>query len=184
MQITYSDIKQIKHLAKQLGSTNPTLKLGQRLDKAAAHILGVRNYHEATRLYDKWVMLHVHLSGHADGVSKCSYCGFSFATDLKDDRQSHRTQHEQFYEACVYLDYLPGNYVQRELMKSNGRERAINGQTIEDRIEGLLLLLRGWFDRSIFDAICSGLMKPDTLLGENARQIEVSDDQTTPYLFR
>jgi len=33
-------------------------------------------------------------------------------------------------------------------------------------------------------AICSGLMKPDTLLGENTRQIEVSDDQTTPYLFR
>jgi hypothetical protein len=32
--------------------------------------------------------------------------------------------------------------------------------------------------------LCSGLMKPDTLLGENTRQIEVSDDQTTPYLFR
>ena len=31
---------------------------------------------------------------------------------------------------------------------------------------------------------CSGLMKPDTHLGENARQIEVSDDQTTPLLFR
>ncbi|MHC8408529.1 hypothetical protein [Pseudomonas sp. TMB3-21] len=31
---------------------------------------------------------------------------------------------------------------------------------------------------------CSGLMKPDTHLGENARQIEVSDDQTTPFLFR
>ncbi|MPQ68549.1 MULTISPECIES: hypothetical protein [unclassified Pseudomonas] len=31
---------------------------------------------------------------------------------------------------------------------------------------------------------CSGLMKPDTHLGENTRQIEVSDDQTTPYLFR
>ena len=46
--------------------------------------------------------------------------------------------------------------------------------------------------RSLFDGLmsfclnagCSGLMKPDTLLGENARQIEVSDDQTTPYLFR
>ena len=35
-----------------------------------------------------------------------------------------------------------------------------------------------------FEPQCSGLMKPDTLLGENARQIEVSDDQTTPYLFR
>ena len=29
---------------------------------------------------------------------------------------------------------------------------------------------------------CSGLMKPDTHLGENARQIEVSDDQTTSFL--
>ena len=29
---------------------------------------------------------------------------------------------------------------------------------------------------------CSGLMKPDTLLAENARQIEVSDDQATSYL--
>ncbi|WP_223496840.1 sulfite exporter TauE/SafE family protein [Pseudomonas sp. A-RE-26] len=31
--------------------------------------------------------------------------------------------------------------------------------------------------------LCSGLMKPDTHLGENARQIEVSDDQTTPLLY-
>ena len=31
---------------------------------------------------------------------------------------------------------------------------------------------------------CSGLMKPDTHLGENARQIEVSDDQATSFLFR
>jgi hypothetical protein len=31
---------------------------------------------------------------------------------------------------------------------------------------------------------CSGLMNPDTHLGENTRQIEVSDDQATPYLFR
>ncbi|WP_434694963.1 hypothetical protein [Pseudomonas sp. Z1-14] len=33
------------------------------------------------------------------------------------------------------------------------------------------------------DGNCSGLMKPDTHLGENARQIEVSDDQTTPLLY-
>lgn len=153
MQITYCDINQVKRLAKQLESTYPTFKLGQRLDKAAAQLLGVWDYHEASCLYDKWLMLHVHLSDHADGVSVCSYCGFSFAADLKDDRQSHRKQHEQFHEACVFLDYLPGNYIQRELMKSDGRERAINGQTMEDRIEGLLLLLRGWFDRSLFDAI-------------------------------
>ncbi|MNC13444.1 hypothetical protein D3C75_611910 [compost metagenome] len=34
------------------------------------------------------------------------------------------------------------------------------------------------------ESLCSGLMKPDTHLGENARQIEVSDDQTTSFLFR
>ena len=32
--------------------------------------------------------------------------------------------------------------------------------------------------------LCSGLMKPDTHLGENARHIEVSDDQATSCLFR
>lgn len=31
--------------------------------------------------------------------------------------------------------------------------------------------------------LCSGLMKLQTYLGENARQIRVSDDQTTPFLF-
>ena len=31
--------------------------------------------------------------------------------------------------------------------------------------------------------ICSGLMKPDTHLGENARHREVSDDQATSYLY-
>ena len=34
------------------------------------------------------------------------------------------------------------------------------------------------------EALCSGLMKPDTHLGENARHIEVSDDQATSCLFR
>mgnify|MGYP001031996696 CR=1 FL=1 len=153
MQITSCDIKQVKHLAKQLESTYTTLKLGQRLDKAAAQLLSVRDYHEASRLYDKWLMLHVHLSDHADDVSKCSYCDFSFAADLKEDRQLHRKHHDQFHEACVSLDYLPGNYFHRERMKSEGRARATNGQTIDDKIEGLLLLLRGWFDRSLFDAI-------------------------------
>jgi hypothetical protein len=34
-----------------------------------------------------------------------------------------------------------------------------------------------------FTKHCSGLMKPDTHLGENTRQIEVSDDQATSFLF-
>jgi hypothetical protein len=153
MHISFSDIKQVKRLAKQLESTYPTLKLGQRLDKAAAQLLGVRDYHEANRLYDKWLMLHVHQSADASGVSKCSFCEFSFAADLKEDRQAHRKRHEQVVEACDVLGYVPGNFVQRESLKRDGHELVHNGDSLEKRIEGVLLLLRGWFDRSLFDAI-------------------------------
>ncbi|WP_191624799.1 hypothetical protein [Pseudomonas fluorescens] len=38
--------------------------------------------------------------------------------------------------------------------------------------------------RTVSSGGCSALMKPDTHLGENARQIEVSDDQTTSFLAR
>ncbi|WP_285374259.1 hypothetical protein [Pseudomonas sp. lyk4-TYG-107] len=153
MQITSIEIKQVKRLAKQLESTYPELKLGQRLDKAATQHLGVRDYHEAYRLYDKWVMFHVHASEDADRVSKCAYCEFSFAPDIKADLQSHRKIHDHFHEACVSLGYQPGNYVQRELMKHDGREQAASGQSVEIRVEGVLMLLRGWFDRSLADAI-------------------------------
>jgi hypothetical protein len=34
---------------------------------------------------------------------------------------------------------------------------------------------------SEFIAVCSGLMKPDTDLGENARRSEVSDEQATLF---
>ncbi|WP_415915533.1 addiction module antidote protein [Pseudomonas amygdali] len=53
-------------------------------------------------------------------------------------------------------------------------------EVIRDGNEDELAIL----ERQLLAAVCSGLMKPDTHLGENARQIEVSDDQTTPYLFR
>jgi hypothetical protein len=72
MQVTSIHIKQAKRQAKQLESTYPTLKPGQRLDKAATQYLGVRDYHEAQCLYDRWVMLHVHPSEYADRVSKCA----------------------------------------------------------------------------------------------------------------
>jgi hypothetical protein len=44
--------------------------------------------------------------------------------------------------------------------------------------------LQGAKTGRLINGVCSGLMKPDTHLGENARQIEVSDDQTTSFFFR
>ena len=50
-------------------------------------------------------------------------------------------------------------------------------------LEALLRLPVGELKERIDEAVCSGLMKPDTHLGENARHIEVSDDQATSYLY-
>lgn len=155
MQITYSHIKQVKRVAKALKDTYPSLKLGQRQDKAAIQELGVRNYHEAIRLYEQWLMLHVHTSPDSDGVSKCLFCEFSFAADLKEDREAHREVHERFHEASEALSYSPAHYAQREIMKRDGREQALSAESIESRLDGLLLLIRGWFDRSLSKAIYS-----------------------------
>ncbi|AHH51006.1 hypothetical protein IPC600_24465 [Pseudomonas aeruginosa] len=156
MQVTYSHIKQVKRVAKSLKDTYPSLKLGQRQYKAAIQELGVRNYHEAIRLYEQWLMLHVHTSLDSDGVSKCSFCEFSFAADLKEDREAHRDVHERFHEASETLGYSPSHYAQRERMKRDGREQALSSENLDVRVEGLLLLLRGWFDRSLSKAIFGG----------------------------
>lgn len=153
MQVTSSHIKQVKRVAKELKDTYPWLKLGQRQDKAAVQELGVRNYHEAIRLHDKWIMLHVHVSPDPHGVSKCSLCDYSFAFDLKEDRESHREVHEQFHEASEAMGYCPANFVLREQMKDQGSKQAFSDQGLEARIEGVLLLLRGWYDRSLAHAI-------------------------------
>ena len=58
------------------------------------------------------------------------------------------------------------------------QENPVSGGLYEPvTIDGKSLYLSGQIPK------CSGLMKPDTHLGENARQIEVSDDQTTPLLY-
>lgn len=103
MQITFIQINQVKHLAKQLENTYQSLNLGQRLDKAVTQFLGVRHYHEAHCFCDEWVMLQVHPSEDADRVTKCAYCEFSFSPDIREDLQSHRNIHQQFHEACVSL---------------------------------------------------------------------------------
>ncbi|HDS1738369.1 C2H2-type zinc finger protein [Pseudomonas putida] len=153
MQITYSHIKQVKRLAKELKQAYPTLKLGQRQDIAAVQVLGVRNYHEAARRYDQWVMLHVHVSPDPNGASKCTVCDFTFAADLKEDRDAHREVHEKLHEAGEALGFLPGSFLQREKMKSEGSKQALSDDSLETRIEGVLMVLRGWFDRSLSNAI-------------------------------
>ena len=156
MQITYSHIKKIKRVAKELKHTHPSLKLGQRQDIAAVQELGVRNYHEASRLYDRWLLEHVHTPPGGTGVSKCSFCEFSFSADLKQDRDLHREIHERYHEVSEALGYVPAGLMDRERMKRNGRKQALSTEDLETRLEGLLQALHGWFDRSLSSAIHGG----------------------------
>ncbi|MFK0310598.1 hypothetical protein ACIQUF_05075 [Pseudomonas sp. NPDC090233] len=153
MQVTYTHIKQVKRAAKALKDSYPTLKLGQRQDLAAVQVLGVRNYHEAVRRYDSWLMLHVDVSQDRYGTSKCTLCDFSFAADLKEDREAHQVVHERFHEAVEALGYCPAIHLQRERLKDEGSKKAFSTEGLETQINGALMVFRGWFDRSLCNAI-------------------------------
>ena len=156
MQITFTEIKQVKRLAKQLRSSFPSLKHGQLLNHAAAQLLGVRGYHEAIQHYEKWILQDVQTPPGAEVVSTCLTCDFMFAMDIQEDRQAHQTLHERFHEACSAMGYRPGTLSQREKMKGDGWYLAGHGDTLEKRVTGALQVLRGWYDRSLSNAIEGG----------------------------
>ncbi|MCI3943181.1 transcriptional factor [Pseudomonas syringae] len=114
-----------------------------------------------------------------------SFCA-AFWPDHRDDVEaSHRKFDDastdrwvEFTELsdgarCVYgLAYVA-------LLQMQNIRRTYPSLSPEEKFEAYLHSMAG-----MLDLVCSGLMKPDTHLGENARQIEVSDDQTTSFLFR
>ena len=156
MQITFTEIKQVKRLAKQLRTSFPSLKHGQRLNKAAAQLFGVRDYHEATQRYEKWILQDVCTPPGATVVSTCMCCDFMFAMDIQEDRYAHQKIHERFHEACTAMGYRPGTISQREKMKRDGWYLADHGETLDKRVSGALQVIRGWYDRSLSNAIDGG----------------------------
>lgn len=153
---TFADVQSVKRLAKQLKKSGSELPNGKRLDIAAAELLGLRNYHELNRRFLAVINQHLDSPGGPDAVSHCLYCDFRFAADLKEDQQQHRQIHERVMEVHEITGYRPGTYVERETMKSEGYSKARSADPLVDRIEGALLVLRGWFDRSYRNAIDDG----------------------------
>lgn len=52
--------------------------------------------------------------------------------------------------------YRPGNYTERERMKQSGYEQMRREENEPDRIDGLLMITRSWFDRSLHSAVMDG----------------------------
>lgn len=151
--ITFAEIQRVKSYAHQLKTFRPELSHAQRIDVAAVELLSVRNFHEAKRRREATILFHVMPSTRSDGMSHCLFCDFSFVTDLKSDVAAHRDRHESVEEASGALGYHPQGYPQREIMKRDGRDQARNGITLDDQKQGLLLAIRGWFDRSLYSAM-------------------------------
>lgn len=153
---SFADVQSVKRLAKQLKQTHPELPHGKRLDLAAAELLGLRNYHELTRRFQAVIDQYLDSPSGSNAAAHCLYCDFRFAADLKEDQRQHREIHERIMEVQELTGYRPGTFVEREVLKREGNAKARSADSLEDRIEGVLLVLRGWFDRSYRSAIDDG----------------------------
>jgi hypothetical protein len=154
--LTFADIQRTKRHAKKIKTTFPELPLGRRLDHAASELFGVRNYHELTTRFHS--VLDQHVVTPDDGrnsISCCLYCDFSFAADEPQDVRQHREIHQHVMEAVESLGYQPAIYVRSEIMKRSGYDLADHG-TDNERVDGLLLICRAWFDNSLMRAMQHG----------------------------
>lgn len=154
--LTYADVHRVKRLAKQLKTTAPELPHAKRLDKAAVELCGSRNFHELNRWFDQLINQHVDTPDGPHSVSHCLYCDYRFASDHKPDQKSHRDIHERFMEAEEKLGYRPGTYTERERMKQDGYEQMRRKEHETGGIDGLLMITRSWFDRSLHSAVMGG----------------------------
>lgn len=158
--ISFSDIQRVKRRAKQLQLSNPNIPLGKHRDMAAQELFSARHFHEL----DQWRkhtisqcstphhdMLSEFLT-HNDNVVTCTFCGFSYCPDLKEDLAQHRVRHDRFEEATSALGYTPEQHAAREARKKVGHEQ-MSSTNPDTRLTGALEVLRGWFDRSLDSAI-------------------------------
>lgn len=156
---SFADVQNVKRHAKALKATHPELPHGKRLDLAAADLLGVRSYHELSRRFKVVIDQHLEIPEGLNVVAYCRYCHFRFAPELKEDQLEHRGFHERIMEAEESCGFRPMTAVQRDLQRLKGYDMVHRAATLEERVEGAILLLRALFDRSFANAIYAGLWR-------------------------
>lgn len=153
--ISFADVTRVKREAKRLANQFPELSLGRRRDAAAHELVGVRNYHELITLRKATINRSVVTS---NGIAHCEFCGLSFCDDLKEDRDTHQRRHDTFEEATTALKYAPRFLVESDVMKRAGY-KLLQSDELEKQVDGLQMVARSWFDRSLEEAILAGYWK-------------------------
>lgn len=157
MHISYADISRVKREAKKIRKESPDTPLMNCQSTAAQRLLGVRNFHELTKLREKTRLQDLALS--EDGIATCALCGLHFCLDVPEDVKAHQSRHDAYEEAIAVLGYAPQHYPEREANKKKGHTLAWEGMTIDEQIDGALMVIRAWFDRSLDSAIDGGYWK-------------------------
>lgn len=158
--ISFSDIQRVKRRAKQLHTSNPNVPLGKHRDMAAQELFSARHFHELNQWRNSTISQcatpHDDTFSESltpnDNVVTCTFCGFLYCTDLKEDLAQHRVRHGRFEEATSALGYVPEQHAAREARKKVGHEQ-MSSSDLDIRLAGALEVLRGWFDRSLDSAI-------------------------------
>ncbi|WP_374344435.1 C2H2-type zinc finger protein [Azonexus sp.] len=157
MHISYADIARVKREAKKIRAEFPETSLMNCQSIAAQRLLGVRSFHELTRLREKTRLRD--LAPSENGVTTCAICGLHFCMDDLEDVKAHRNRHDAYEEAVTVLGYAPQHYPEREARKKKGHLLAWEGATLDDQVDGALMVIRAWFDRSLDSAIDGGYWK-------------------------
>lgn len=157
MHISYADISRVKREAKNIRKESPDTPLMNCQSIAAQRLLGVRNFHELTKLREKTRLRDLALS--EDGTATCTLCGLHFCLDIPEDVKAHQSRHDAYEEATIVLGYAPQHYPEREANKKKGHTLAWEGGSVNDQIDGALMVMRAWFDRSLDSAIDGGYWK-------------------------
>lgn len=150
MDISVSDVDRVKREAKMLRKTFPDKPLGHLQSLVAHTLFGVRNWHELLELRKRTRNQHLVIS---DDTAACPICGFIFCPEISDDRKGHEVRHDAYELATGALKYVPQLHAEREASKKRGYALMADGATEAARIEGALIVIRAWFDRSLDAAI-------------------------------
>lgn len=147
--VTFSHIKRAKLEAKRLAKRTPGSALGRCRDTVSRELFGVRDYNELLAHRKATIERSVEI---VDGAAHCRFCGMTFCPDLKEDRSEHQRRHDLFEEATEALQYVPLQHAEREALKKAGYTLLESGDLVQ-QTKGLLMVIRGWFDRSLDAAI-------------------------------
>lgn len=102
----------------------------------------------------------------------CEACSFSYDRTSRQDKRTHDQHHQQYLDACSFLDYTPMCGDEREQQKAHGYQ-LLHDQ--EHALHGALLVLQAHYDRSLEDAIVQGYWREHPSFSEYIRMLAIEE---------